>query len=138
MGAGINYMKHLFSNNATWKEIIAHQLTLTGVLATGALANSIIQHPEQFDTPSKNSIVLIQADGNTGRQRNGQLEPDEAHEFLYSRRFELDGDGDLTQKGIRNARSFVEPTKEIVPNHARVVLSTLDAIKLKQEANYKK
>ena len=74
MGAGINYIKHLLSNNATWKEIIANQLTLTGVLAAGVVGNSLSEHPEQFHKPSKNSIVLIQADGNTGRQRNGQLE----------------------------------------------------------------
>ncbi len=138
MGALINYIKHVYSRQATWKEVMAFYIVPSSIFGAGAGVGELVGHPEQFHRPYHNSVPLMQADGNVDGNVNGKLEPEEAHKFVHSKRFELDGKGNLTSKGIQDARKFVEAAKEVVPNHVNVVLSTLDAIELKQKANQQK
>ena len=79
----------------------------------------------------------MQIDGNVDGKRNGKLEEEEVQKWLQSTKmFEQDDNGNLTQKGMQGVRDFVEPTKEIVPNHAKAVLDALNV--LKDKANPQK
>ena len=138
MGVLWNHIKYINSDKATWKERIASYALVSGFFGAGVSCVESFHtfHNEQYYMPYRNSTILMRIDGNLGEKRNGKLEEEEVQKWLHSKRFQLDENGNLTPKGIQDVRDFVEPTKEIVPNHAKAVLDALNV--LKDKANPQK
>ncbi len=126
MGVMWNQHKKMVTGPITFKETFCwygYHLGVAGVGVAMGLSSGIL--PNQA-TPNGAAAILMRAAG------DGKLEEKEARELLFSRLIDRDKNGILSAQEIKMARDLAERAKEVVPNHVKVFLSTLDAIELEQ------